>query len=186
VLLPEPLTSAHATICARKISTVCRVAISFLQPFLPKNETPSPQPISRGPSSSGSANLAYGPPASSISTIQCFIKLFQTRVIPETEVLDSGFSVDSAVVGEARRGVVDFMLDLICLEWEGEVTKHHREDVFGPATETSKEIVHWAAGTLSKWYSGRGDNPWKFAVEKTFQQLVRFFIAPSCILYPCF
>ena len=104
-------------------------------------------------------------------------------MIPEVEVLDSGVSVDSAVVGEARRGVIDFLLDLICLEWEGEVAKNHREDVFGPAIESSKEIVHWAAGTLSKWYSERVDNPWKIAVEKTFQQLVRLLINAFSFIY---
>ncbi|KAJ3513514.1 hypothetical protein NLJ89_g2905 [Agrocybe chaxingu] len=177
------LTTLQASICIRRLNTLCRLFTILLQPLTSAPSSPSTPPglESRMPSSSSSdsslnlGSLEFQAGDSKLPSL--IASVIQTRVVPEAEALDVENEVDANAVLNSRQQVARIILEMLRLRLD--FTSTPKKDVFGSINshalgneEGTRDVVGWAMGTLSDWYRAGNALPWREVLDKTFRQVI--------------
>ena len=181
-LRQETYTNLQAAICHRRINTFCRLTLIHIRPLTliyGSSSANTPQ-TPRTPASASSSSLGlvdFFP--TNTRLVPHIISALQTRIIPEARALDDDTEIDDQVVLQTRVHVVKVLLELLCLNDGGIVSRmvSPRDDVFGSYPNAAVgvgESIAWAANTLASWYRAGAAEPWRDVLENAFQQVVCF------------
>ncbi|CAA7264275.1 unnamed protein product [Cyclocybe aegerita] len=176
------LTTLQASICIRRLNTLCRLFTILLQHSMPTPSSPvaSPGLQSRMSSSSSDSSLTLGSlefQARDSKLPTLIASIIQARVIPAAEALGIENEADPNAVLSARQQVARILLQILCLR--PGFASSPKEDVFGGINsqavgnkEETTDVVRWVIRILSGWYRAGNSLPWREVLDKTFRQVI--------------